>query len=196
MTTPNDKGTGFTTNDGGGSASGSGNPKSGSMGGGTMGSGSIGTGSSGSGAGTGSGMGSGMNTGYGSSSAAIGADKTTAPQKTSSMAGGTCHSCGQTIGETRDAGLETFLGRLGISETMINNLKSSFQNVDIDEYLNTARTYLKDSGTYLKDTGTKANSYAKENPGKVAAGVAALAVGAGLLINAISNRDSKDDSSE
>jgi hypothetical protein len=62
--------------------------------------------------------------------------------------------------------------RLGITEEMINNLKTQFQNVDIDEYLNTARDY-------LKSTGNKAGSYAKENPGKVAAGVAALALGAG-----------------
>ena len=71
--------------------------------------------------------------------------------------------------------------QLGISEEMVNNLKSSMQNVEIDEYLNTAREYLK-SGS------KKATSYAKEHPGKVAAGVAVLAVGAGLLISAL-NRD-------
>jgi hypothetical protein len=64
---------------------------------------------------------------------------------------------------------------------MINNLKGQFQNVDIDEYLNTARTYLKDGGT-------KAGTFAKENPGKVAAGVAALALGAGLIF-AATHRD-------
>jgi len=53
--------------------------------------------------------------------------------------------------------------------------------VEIDEYLNTARDYLKDGGG-------KATTYAKENPGKVAAGVAALALGAGLLY-AATNRD-------
>ena len=50
-----------------------------------------------------------------------------------------------------------------------------------DEYLNTARDYLK-GGT------NKATAYAKENPGKVAAGAAVLAIGAGLLISAL-NRD-------
>jgi hypothetical protein len=55
------------------------------------------------------------------------------------------------------------------------------QNVDVEEYLNTARDY-------LKSNGEKAKSFAKENPGKVAAGVAVLAVGAGLLISAL-NRD-------
>ena len=89
-----------------------------------------------------------------------------------------CPTCGQ---PTNRAGLEQLLGRLGITEEMINNLKTQFQNVDIDEYLNTAREY-------LKSTGDKASSYAKENPGKVAAGVAALALGAGLLYAAV-NRD-------
>ena|SRR5688572_30235410 len=89
-----------------------------------------------------------------------------------------CPTCGQ---PTSRAGLEQLLGRLGITEEMVNNLKTQFQNVDIDEYLNTAREY-------LKSTSDKASSYAKENPGKVAAGVAALALGAGLLYAAV-NRD-------
>jgi hypothetical protein len=91
-----------------------------------------------------------------------------------------CESCGQTLGGG-NRGLEQFLGRLGISEEMIDNLRSQFQNVDIDEYLATARTYLKDGST-------RASSYAKENPAKVAAGVAALALGAGLIFAAV-NRD-------
>ena len=90
---------------------------------------------------------------------------------------GVCPTCGQAT----NRGLEQFLGRLGITEDMMSNLKSSFQNVDVDEYLNTARDYLKSGGT-------KASSFAKENPGKVAAGAAVLAVGAGLLIAAL-NKD-------
>lgn len=89
-----------------------------------------------------------------------------------------CPHCGQS---TNRAGLEQLLSRLGITDEMINNLKGQFQNVDIDEYLNTARAYLKDGGA-------KAQTYAKENPGKVAAGVAALALGAGLIYAAV-NRD-------
>jgi hypothetical protein len=92
---------------------------------------------------------------------------------------GLCPHCGQSL--KGGGGLEQFLGRLGITEDMINNLKTQFQNVEIDEYLNTARDYLKDSGG-------KASTYAKENPGKVAAGVAALALGAGLIY-AATNRD-------
>ena len=94
---------------------------------------------------------------------------------------GTCPHCGQSMNRGAGSGLEQFLGRLGITDDMMNNLKGQFQNVDIDEYLNTARDYLKDGST-------KATTYAKDNPGKVAAGVAALAVGAGLLYAAV-NRD-------
>jgi hypothetical protein len=98
-----------------------------------------------------------------------------------SASSGYCPTCGQSRSATGNTGLDQFLGRLGISEEMITNLKSSIQNVDIEEYLNTARDYLK-GGT------DKATTYAKENPGKVAAGVAVLAVGTGLLISAL-NRD-------
>jgi len=99
----------------------------------------------------------------------------TAPQRTT----GTCSQCGQSLGGNR--GLEQFMGKLGISDEMINNLRTQMQNVDIEEYLNTARDYLKNSSE-------KAKTFTKENPGKVAAGVAVLAVGAGLLISAL-NRD-------
>jgi hypothetical protein len=120
------------------------------------------------------------NSGFGSTS---GFDNGTTPTSTggtgtmASTSSGVCPTCGQ----SRNRGLEQFLGRLGISDDMINNLKTSMQNVDVEEYLNTARDYLK-GGT------DKATTYAKENPGKVAAGVAVLAVGAGLLISAL-NRD-------
>jgi hypothetical protein len=118
------------------------------------------------------------NTGFGSGSTP------TATGGTGSMSGastGYCPTCGQSRNAATNSGLENFLGRLGISDDMITNLKTSMQNVDVEEYLNTAREYLK-GGT------DKATTYAKENPGKVAAGVAVLAVGAGLLISAL-NRD-------
>jgi len=82
-----------------------------------------------------------------------------------------CPHCGQSMNR---GGLDQFLGKLGITDEMIENLRTQFQNVDVDEYMNTARDYLKGSGG-------KASTFAKENPGKVAAGVAALALGAGLL---------------
>lgn len=90
-----------------------------------------------------------------------------------------CSSCGQALNGNR--GIEQLLGKLGISGEMIANLKSSMQDIDVEEYLDTARDYLK-SGT------NKATSFAKENPGKVAAGAAVLAIGAGLLISAL-NRE-------
>jgi hypothetical protein len=93
---------------------------------------------------------------------------------------GTCAHCGKPITANMH-GLEQFLGRVGISDDVINNLKSQFQNVDVDQYLNTARDYLKGNSGKAKD-------FAKENPGKIAAGVAVLAVGASLLISAM-NKD-------
>ena len=96
------------------------------------------------------------------------------PNATPSSGAGTCAHCGQPLNH----GLEQFLGKLGISEDMLNNLKGSMQNVDVEEYLNTARDY-------LSSRGEKAKDFAKDNPGKVAAGVAVLAVGAGLLLSAL-----------
>lgn len=93
-----------------------------------------------------------------------------------------CPHCGQPIGGSGvNKGLEEFLGKLGISDEMIGNLRNTVQNIDVDEYLDTAREYLR-SGS------DKAKSFARENPGKVAAGVAVLAVGVGLLVTAL-NRD-------
>ncbi|MEA2165314.1 MAG: hypothetical protein QOK37_3441 [Thermoanaerobaculia bacterium] len=117
------------------------------------------------------------NTGFG------GATTPTSSGGTGSMASassGYCPTCGQSRNASNN-GLEQFLGRLGISDEMITNLKTSIQNVDVEEYINTAREYLKGGSE-------KATTYAKENPGKVAAGVAVLAVGTGLLISAL-NRD-------
>lgn len=65
-----------------------------------------------------------------------------------------------------------------MTDEMVVNLKNHFQTVDVDEYLATAREYLRRSGT-------KAEAYVKEHPGQVAAGVATLAIGAGLLYAAL-----------
>jgi len=94
--------------------------------------------------------------------------------------GNKCPTCGRPEA-TASSGLDDFLGRLGISDDMVSKLRSSIQNVAVDEYLSTARDYLKDGSK-------KATSYAKDNPWKVAVGVAVLAVGVGLLITAL-NRD-------
>jgi hypothetical protein len=146
---------------------------------GTTGSGSTASGSSFATGGTGTGMssGGGMSTGSGAGPSG-GFGVTSATDSGTGAQTGNCPHCGQSMNR---AGLDQFLGRLGIDEEMINNLKNQFQNVDIDEYLNTARDYLKNSSG-------KAQVYAKDNPGKVAAGVAALALGAGLIYAAV-NRD-------
>ena len=125
------------------------------------------------------------NTGFGSAN--TGFDNGPTPTSTggtgtmASTSSGICPTCGQSKNASANNSLEQFLGKLGISEEMVNNLKTSMQNVDVEEYLNTARDFLKGGSD-------KATTYAKENPGKVAAGVAVLAVGAGLLISAL-NRD-------
>lgn len=138
---------------------------------------STGAGYASGGTGTGMGSGGGMTTGSGTGGTSTGSTGT----GTSNPAGTEyCAHCGHALNESK--GLEQFLGRLGISGDMFNNLKGS---VDIDEYLNTAREYLK-GGT------NKVSSYTKENPAKVAAGVAALALGAGLIYAAV-NRGGKDD---
>ena len=148
-------------------------------GGSSLGSGGTGSGMSGSGGSMGGGMspGSGSGSTFGVTSATDRGG--TNPGDSTGSDAGLCPHCGQSV-KGGGGGLEQFLGRLGITEEMITNLKTQFQNVEIDEYLNTARDYLKDSSG-------KASTYAKENPGKVAAGVAALALGAGLLYAA--NRD-------
>jgi hypothetical protein len=98
-----------------------------------------------------------------------------------------CAHCGQPIGGNR--GIEQFLSKVGITNEMVDDLKNSMQNVDIEEYLNTAREYLKTAGDKVKTGSEKAKVYTKEHPGKVAAGVAILAVGAGLLLNAMNSKD-------
>lgn len=139
-----------------------------------LGSGGTGSGMSGSGGSMGGGMSTGSGTGsaFGVTSATDRGGTGTSGSTGTGNEAGLCPHCGQSL--KAGGGLEQFLGRLGITEDMINNLKTQFQNVEIDEYLNTARDYLKDSSG-------KASTYAKENPGKVAAGVAALALGAGLI---------------
>lgn len=116
------------------------------------------------------------NTGFGASAG-------TELGKTGATGTDSCPHCGKSLpaGFGGNKTLDQFLGRLGISEDMVNNLKTSMQNIDVEEYLTTARDYLKNGSD-------KATVYAKENPGKVAAGVAVLAVGAGLLISAL-NKD-------
>lgn len=158
------------SNSGFGSGSGNLGGGTGSMGGGTGSGVTTGTGNTGGFGTTGTTGSTGSGTDFSTSGGGFGTQ--------SSSDASICPHCGQSTG---GGGLEQFLGRLGITGDMVNNLKGQFQNVDIDEYMNTARDF-------LKNNGGKAGTYAKENPGKVAAGVAALALGAGLLYAAV-NRD-------
>lgn len=167
------------SNSGWGTGSGgSGTGPTGTTGGATSGGSTIGSGTSSMGGGTGTGTGS-MAGGTGSGANSFGVTSATDSGTGANTGSDLCPHCGHALKGI--GGLEQFLGRLGITEDMISNLKTQFQNVEIDEYLNTARDYLKDSSG-------KATTFAKENPGKVAAGVAALALGAGLIY-AATNRD-------
>ena len=109
------------------------------------------------------------NTGFGATNAT--------DSGSSRASGAVCDHCGKPI----NRGLDEFLGKLGVTDEAIRQLKSQLQNVDVEEYLNTARDYIKGGSN-------KATQFAKDNPGKVAAGVAVLGVGVGLLISAL-NRD-------
>lgn len=91
-----------------------------------------------------------------------------------------CEHCGAPI--TNTTAVEQLLARLGLSDDMIAKVKSATANIDVDEYVTTAREYLKTSTD-------KATKFTKENPAKVAAGVAVLALGAGLVINAMRKDD-------
>lgn len=122
------------------------------------------------------------NMGPGSTSATDTGAGTRGSMGTKGSSTGSCDHCGQPLdGSGVNSGLEQFLGKLGINEDMINNLKSSIAKVDIDEYLDTARHY-------LRKNSRKARTYARRNPGKVIVGAVVLAVGAGLLVAAL-NRD-------
>lgn len=108
-----------------------------------------------------------------------GSGTASASERSSGSVDDICPTCGAHKGTGCNASLDQFLGRIGISDEMIRDLKSSMQNVDVEQYLDTARDYLKAGGN-------RAGRFAKENPGKIAAGVAVLAVGAGLIISAMS----------
>src|SRR5471030_1691789 len=70
--------------------------------------------------------------------------------------GETCTSCGRSMNDNAGNSLDAFLGKIGISDDMLDKLKGSMQNVDVEEYLNTARDYLKGSSG-------KAKTFTKEN---------------------------------
>jgi hypothetical protein len=101
----------------------------------------------------------------------------------------TCAHCGQPMHTS--GSIEQFLGKIGLTESMISNLKSQMGNVDVENYLETARNYLKDAGMNMKSGSSKAKEYAKDNPGMVAAGFAVLAAGAGILLRSLRDREER-----
>lgn len=164
---------------------------------GNIGSGGTSTGAGFSSGGTGSGMssGGGMTTGSGGtgdigSSFGVTSGSDLGGGGSGTVGGGGSASGtgsgGSSAGEEFCAHCGQSLNKGGGIEGLLNNLRSQLGNVDVDEYLNTLREYLKGSST-------KVTSYTKENPAKVAAGVAALALGAGLIYAAV-NRDKTDTS--
>jgi hypothetical protein len=74
--------------------------------------------------------------------------------------------------------VEQFLGRLGLSDEMIDKLKTSMSNIDLEEYLDTARTYLEKGAE-------QTTTFVKKNPGKVIAGAVVLGIGTALLVRAL-----------
>lgn len=90
-----------------------------------------------------------------------------------------CDSCGQTLNQSE--GVEALLAKIGLNEQMLTKVREALGDLDLEEQLRSVKTYLSDS------TG-KAKDYAKANPGKVAGGIAALAIGAGLLVNSLRDK--------
>jgi hypothetical protein len=167
---------------------------------GNIGSGGTSTGAGYSSGGTGTGMssGGGMTTGSGGTSSDLGGSSGFGVTSGSDLLGGSAGGGDLGGGSTAGTGStgstgEEFCAHCGQSlnkgggiEGLLNGLRSQLGNVDVDEYLNTAREYLKGSSN-------KVTTYTKENPAKVAAGVAALALGAGLIYAAV-NREKTDTS--
>jgi hypothetical protein len=168
---------------------------------GNIGSGGTSTGAGYSSGGTGTGMssGGGMTTGSGGTSSDLGGSSGFGVTSGSDLLGGSAGggdlgggstagtgSTGSATGEEFCAHCGQSLNKGGGIEGLLSGLRSQLGNVDVDEYLNTAREYLKGSSN-------KVTTYTKENPAKVAAGVAALALGAGLIYAAV-NREKTDTS--
>lgn len=126
---------------------------------------------------------SGNTTGMGDT--ATGATGATGGMGSGSMAGGSDALSGSgTSGITSateggdalglSAGIVSVLEKFGVGESQINAVRDTLKNVNIDQQLDRAKEQVTDSLN-------KARVYAKQNPGAVLAGVAVLAIGAGLL---------------
>jgi hypothetical protein len=66
------------------------------------------------------------------------------------------------------------LEKMGVQQDQINTVKEALQNANIDESLEKAKEQ-------VTETFGKARDYAKQNPKAVIAGLAVVAIGAGLI---------------
>jgi len=90
-----------------------------------------------------------------------------------------CETCGHTPNET--AGFETLLAKIGINDQTMTKVREALSDIDLDEQIKNVRGYLTESGGKAKD-------YAKANPAKVLGGLAALVIGAGVLMQSVKEK--------
>lgn len=83
------------------------------------------------------------------------------------------------------AGVLSLLERFGVTESQLSAVRDTLKNVNLEESLDKAKEQVSESMT-------KARDYARQNPGAVAAGLAVLVIGAGLLAGAAMRNKDKD----
>ena len=118
-----------------------------------------------------------------------GSTPTTNPSGTSGMSDSsslTSSSFGTTEANETAAGgfsasVVNLLERFGVDESQLNSVRDTLKNVNLDQSLERAKETVTDS------IG-KAREYAKKNPAAVAAGLAVLVIGAGLIAAAATRK--------
>lgn len=125
-----------------------------------------------------------------SGASAGGSTPTTNPAATSDSSSLSTSSFGTTeASETAASGFSTsivsMLEKFGVNETQLNSVRETLKNVNLDQSLERAKEQVTDS------IG-KAREYAKKNPAAVAAGLAVLVIGAGLIAAAATRKGSNE----
>jgi len=90
-----------------------------------------------------------------------------------------CETCGHSQNET--AGFEALLAKIGINDQTMTKVREALSGIDLDEQLKNVKGYVTESSGKAKD-------YAKENPAKVLGGLAALVIGAGVLMQTLKEK--------
>jgi hypothetical protein len=72
------------------------------------------------------------------------------------------------------ASVVALLEKMGVQQEQINTVREALQNANVDESLEKAKEQ-------VTETFGKARDYAKQNPKAVIAGLAVVAIGAGLI---------------